>query len=266
MIFNTVARLLRAPEPKPLPTATTIEIGGIAVDVVRKNIRHIHLRVCPPDGSVRISAPLRMNLEVIRSFAISRVDWVRKHQQRMRERPQAMPLEYVDGESHYLWGRPYLLQVRETNASGKVGLSDAGLVLHVRAGTKRRKKQALLDAWYRDRLMEALPELTGKWERLTGVKVGRFSVRKMKSRWGSCSPRTGHIRLNTELAKKSRACLEYVLVHELVHVLEPSHNHRFKALMDRFMPEWRSRRDELKSRQSDRSREGGEASQMKRPR
>jgi hypothetical protein len=246
MVFNTVARLLRASDPKAVPTATTIEIGGIAIEVVRKNIRHIHLRVCPPHGSVRISAPLRMSLDVIRRFAIARVDWVRKHQQRMRERPRQMPLEYVDGESHYLWGRPHLLQVRETNASGKVELSDAGLVLHVRAGTKRRKKQAILDHWYRDRLMEALPELTGKWERLTGVKAAGFSVRKMKSRWGTCNPRTGHIRLNAELAKKSRACLEYVLVHELVHLLEPSHNHRFKSLMNRFMPAWRSWRAELK--------------------
>ena len=224
-----------------------IEIGGIAIDVVRKNIRHIHLRVCPPDGSVRISAPLRMNMDVIRSFATSRVDWVRKHQQKMRERPRQMPLEYVDGESHTLWGRSHVLQVRETNASGKVELSDAGLVLHVRAGTKRRKKQALLDHWYRERLMEALPELTARWERLTGVKARSFSARKMKSRWGSCNPRTGNIRLNTELAKKPRACLEYVLVHELVHLLEPSHNHRFKALMDRFMPKWRAHREDLRS-------------------
>ena len=229
-----------------VPTATRIELGDIAIDVVRKNIRHIHLRVCPPNGSARISAPLRMSLDVIRAFAISRVNWVRKHQQRMRERPQAMPLEYVDGESHYLWGRPYLLQVREADASAKVELRDGVLVLNVRRGTKTRKKQSLLDEWYRDRLMEALPELTGKWERLTGVKAGRYSARKMKTRWGSCNPRTGDIRLNTELAKKSRECLEYVLVHELVHVLEPSHNHRFKALMDRFMPAWRAARKRLR--------------------
>ena len=249
MIFDAAASLLRAAEP--VPAATTIEVGGIAVEVVRKNIRHVHLRVCAPDGRVRISAPLRMSLEVIRSFAISRVDWVRKHQQRMRERPPVMPLEYVDGESHYLWGRPHLLQVRETKASAQVELHGGSLLLHVRAGTKRRKKQAVLDAWYRDRLMEALPELTAKWERLTGVKAGSLSVRKMKSRWGSCNPRTGHIRLNAGLAKKSRACLEYVLVHELVHVLEPSHNHRFKSLMDSFMPGWRSWRHELnKSRES----------------
>jgi predicted metal-dependent hydrolase len=249
MIFNTVARLLRASAPKTVPTAITIEIGDIAIDVVRKNIRNIHLRVCPPHGSVRISSPLRMSLDAIRAFATARVNWVRKHQQRMRERPQTMLLEYVDGESHYLWGRPYLLQVRETNAAANVALSGGSLFLNVRAGTKNHKKQAMLDQWYRDRLMEALPELTGKWERLTGVKAGRFSARKMKTRWGSCNPRTGNIRLNTELAKKSRACLEYVLVHELVHLLEPGHNHRFKSLMDRFMPAWRSHRDELKRQQ-----------------
>ncbi len=247
MSFKTALRLLRIPGPKIVPEATTtIELGDIAIDVVRKNIRRINLRVCPPDGSARISAPLRMSLDVIRAFAISRVNWVRKHQQRMRERPSAMPLEYVDGESHYLWGRPYLLQVREADAPAKVELRDDMLVLNVRPGTKTRKKQSLLDEWYRDRLMEALPELTGKWEWLSGVKAGRYSARKMKTRWGSCNPRTGDIRLNTELAKKSRECLEYVLVHELVHVLEPSHNHRFKALMDRFMPEWRVVRKRLR--------------------
>jgi predicted metal-dependent hydrolase len=246
MSFKTAVRLLRISGPKAVPEATTIELGDIAIELVRKNIRHIHLRVCPPNGSARISAPLRMSLDVIRAFAISRVNWVRKHQQRMRERPPALPLEYVDGESHYLWGRPCLLQVRETDASAKVELRDGMLILNVRPGTKTRKKQSLLDEWYRDRLMEALPELAGKWERQTGVKAGRYSARKMKTRWGSCNPRTGDIRLNTELAKKSPECLEYVLVHELVHVLEPSHNHQFKALMDRFMPEWRVVRRRLR--------------------
>jgi hypothetical protein len=245
MPFKTVAGLFRSPGPKAMPAATTIELGGIAIDVVRKNIRNIHLRVCPPNGKVRISAPLRMDLDVIRSFAFSRVDWVRKHQQRMRERPQALPLEYVDGESHYLWGSPYRLQVRETKAAAKVELIGDRLLLDVRAGTRSRKKRALLDEWYRARLMEALPELTWKWERLTGVKAGRYSARKMRTRWGSCNPRTGHIRMNTELAKRAPECLEYVIVHELTHVLEPSHNHRFKALMDRFMPAWRSWRAEL---------------------
>jgi predicted metal-dependent hydrolase len=253
---KNVFRLFRALGPTSGVAAATIEVGGVAIDVVRKNIRNIHLRVCPPDGSVRISAPLRMDLEVIRSFATSRVDWVRKHQQRMRERPQPMPLEYLEGESHYLWGSAYRLQVRETTASAQVALSDGRLILEVRAGTSRRKKQAMLDAWYRARLLEALPELAGKWERLTGVKAGRYSARKMRTRWGSCNPRTGHIRLNSELAKKPRECLEYVLVHELTHVLEPSHNHRFKALMDRFMPEWRGRRAELKEEGGRRKEEG----------
>ena len=248
MIHKTVAGLFRALRPKTGPAATTIELGDIAIDVVRKNIRNIHLRVCPPDGRVRISAPMRMDLDEIRSFAFSRVDWVRKHQQRMRERPPVMTLEYVEGERHYLWGRPCVLELRETKAAVKVALNGDRLILEVRAGTKSRKKRALLDEWYRARLMEALPPLIEKWEPLTGVKAGRLSARKMKSRWGSCNPRTGNIRLNTELAKKSRECLEYVLVHELTHVLEPSHNARFKALMDRFMPAWRSRRAELRSR------------------
>jgi predicted metal-dependent hydrolase len=246
MTLRIVAGLFRSFGRKAEPAATTIELGDIAIDVVRKNIRNIHLKVCPPNGNVRISAPLRMSLDAIRSFAISRVDWVRKHQQRMRERPQATLFDYVEGESHCLWGSPYRLQVRETMEAVKVELSGDRLILDVRAGATRRKKQALLDAWYRARLMEALPALIGKWEPLTGVKAGRLSVRKMRTRWGSCNPRTGNIRLNTELAKKPPECLEYVLVHELTHVLEPSHNHRFKALMDRFMPEWRERRAALK--------------------
>jgi len=245
--MNFIARLFQSSGPKPVAAVTSIDVGGIAIEVVRKRIRNIHLRVCPPDGSVRISAPLRMSWSVIRDFASSRAAWIRKHQQRMRERPQAAPLEYVDGESHYVWGRPYRLQVRETDASERVELDGDSLLLHVRAGAKRRKRQALLDAWYRERLLEALPERVEKWERLTGVKAGRLSVRKMKSRWGSCNPRSGDIRLNTELAKKPGICLEYVIVHELTHVLEPSHNHRFKSLMDRFMPAWRIHRDELKA-------------------
>ena len=247
MIFKTVARLFRAPDPKVVPTATTIEVEGVVIELVRKRIRHIHLRVCPPDGSVRISAPLRMSMAVIREFAGSRVDWIRKHQQKMRERPWMAPLEYVDGERLYVWGRPYLLQVHETKAPASVELAGDKLVLNVRPGAGRRKKQAVLDAWYRERLLEALPDLTAKWERATGVTAKRYSVRKMKSRWGSCSPRSRDIRLNTELAKKSPACLEYVLVHELAHVLEASHNHRFKAIMDRFMPNWREIRKELRS-------------------
>lgn len=245
MTFKSVSRLLRALRPAAVPANTTIELGDIAIEVVRKNIRNLHLRVCPPDGSVRISAPLRMNLDSIRSFAISRVDWVRKHRQRMRERPQTMPLEYVDGECHYVWGVPHRLQVCEANVDEKAELRDGKLVLTVRAGAGSRKRQAVLDQWYRESLMAVLPALAGKWEQRTGVKAGRWSARKMKTRWGSCNPRSGNIRLNTELAKKSRECLEYVLVHELAHVLEPSHNHRFKALMDRFMPEWRRLRAKL---------------------
>jgi predicted metal-dependent hydrolase len=223
-----------------------IEIGGIPIELVRKRIRNIHLRVCPPEGVVRISAPMRMSMQVIREFAGSRIEWVRKHQQRMRERPQARPLEYVDGENHFFWGRPYRLQIRETKTPASVELSGDSLLLRVPAGASRRRKQAVLDGWYRDTLLEALPELVEKWEPLTGVKAGRLSLRKMKSRWGSCNPRTGDIRLNTELAKKPKICLEYVLVHELAHVLEASHNHRFRALLDRFMPEWRARRQELR--------------------
>lgn len=225
--------------------ATQIKLGDIAVEVVRKDIKNIHLSVYPPAGRVRISAPLRVNPDTIRVFAISKLGWIRQQQKKLREQERETPREYLDRESHYVWGKRYLLKVIESGETPSVELKHSQMHLCVRPGASEEKKQAIVEEWYREQIKQAVPALIAKWEPLVGVKVERFFVQKMKTKWGSCSPGSGSIRLNTDLAKKPPECLEYIVVHEMVHLLEPTHNTRFIALMDRFMPQWRFHREEL---------------------
>jgi predicted metal-dependent hydrolase len=222
-----------------------IKLGGINLDVVKKDIKNVHLSVYPPAGRVRISAPLRMNLDTIRVFAISKLEWIRKQQQKLRSQEREAPREYLDRESHYLWGRRYLLEVIEREAAPRVELKHGRLLLQVRPGTTEARRSAVLNEWYRAKLRESAAQLIAKWEPLLGVRVGRVFVQSMKTKWGSCNPRAGSVRLNTELAKKPLECVEYIVVHEMVHLLEPTHNSLFTAYMDHFMPQWRSYRDEL---------------------
>jgi predicted metal-dependent hydrolase len=224
---------------------TQIKLGDIAIDVVRKDIKNIHLTVHPPAGRVRISAPKRMTLDTIRVFAISKLGWIKKHQHKLQEQVREMPREYLDRESHFLWGKRYLFKVEEKDSAAYVSLSHNTMVLHIRPDTNDQRKRDLLAEWYREKLKEVVPGLIAKWEPLMGVKVEKTFYQKMKTKWGSCNYRSGHIRLNTELAKKPPECLEYVVVHELAHLLEPSHNSRFISLMDQFMPSWRNQRKEL---------------------
>lgn len=222
-----------------------IHLGDIEVDVTRKRIKNIHLSVYPPTGAVRISAPERMSLDTVRVFALSKLGWIKKNQRKIREQPRETKREFIDRESHHVWGERYLLKVFERDAPAEVRLEPGRMILGIRAGTETLRRQAIVDEWYRGLLHEALPKLIAKWEPIMGVRVNRCVVRKMKTRWGSCTPRTRRIRINTDLAKKPPACLEYILVHEMAHILEPSHNKRFVALMDQFMPKWRACRDEL---------------------
>jgi predicted metal-dependent hydrolase len=226
-------------------TINTIELGDITINVIQKNIKNIHLSVYPPIGNVRISAPLRMNLDTIRVFAISKLDWIRHQQQKLRSQVRENPRAYIERESHYLWGKPYLLEIDEIDTLPRVELQYHRLLLQVRPGADVAKKRAIMDELYRDQIEAAIPPLIDKWERLMGVDVASFSVRKMKTKWGSCTPTLQTIRFNLELAKKPAECLEYVVVHELAHLLEPSHNQRFIALMDSFLPKWRSYQAEL---------------------
>ncbi|HPX60725.1 MAG TPA: SprT family zinc-dependent metalloprotease [Deltaproteobacteria bacterium] len=223
-----------------------IQLGDIIIDVVKKKIKHMHLSIHPPAGKVRVSAPLRMDSETIRLFVISKLAWIRKHQQRMQEQHREAPREYVERESHYVWGKRYLLRVVEKDAAPFVVLKHDSMQLHVRPETGKARRQEIVSEWYRELVKEVVPDLIEKWEPVMGVRVRQFFVQKMKTRWGSCNYRQGNIRLNTELAKKPPECLEYVVVHEMAHLLEPSHNSRFIALMDSFMPQWREHRDELK--------------------
>lgn len=222
-----------------------VHLGELAVEVIRKDIKNVHLSVHPPTGKVRIAAPSRMNLETIRVFAISKLAWIRQQQHKLQEQDRETPREYLDRESHYVWGRRYLLTLLETEQSPSVKLSHSRLVLHLRPETDPGRRQVLLEDWYREQLKAAVPALLAKWEVLVNVKVARFYVQRMKTKWGSCNPGARTVRLNTDLAKKPRECLEYIVVHELVHLLEATHNARFIALMDQFMPKWEGYRDTL---------------------
>jgi predicted metal-dependent hydrolase len=225
--------------------SVTIDLGGIEVTVVRKDIKNLHLSVYPPIGTVRIAAPSRMDLGTIRLFAISKLGWIKSQQRKLREQPREAPREYLERESHFLWGKRYLLQLVEREATPRVEVKHNKMLLQLRPGADETKKRQVLEDWYRERLKEAAPPLIARWEVWMGVTVRHVFVQRMRTKWGSCSPLAGNIRLNTDLAKKPPECLEYIVVHEMAHLLEPTHNGRFQALMDGFMPNWRLCRDEL---------------------
>jgi predicted metal-dependent hydrolase len=222
-----------------------LELGEISVDVIQKDIKNVHLSVFPPTGSVRIAAPLRMNLETIRVFAISKLAWIRQQQQKLQQQERETEREYLSRESHYLWGQRYLLEIVEHAAAPVIELRHHVMVLKLRPNTAASSKAAIMAKWYREQLKAAVFPIIAKWEPVLGVKVRQLFVQHMKTRWGSCNATVGNIRLNSELTKKPREFLEYVVLHEMVHLLEPTHNRRFMALMDQFMPNWRFERQKL---------------------
>lgn len=226
---------------------SAIDLGDMRADVVRKDIKHVHLSVYPPDGRVRISAPRNMALDTIRVYAITRLDWIRRQQRKFREQERETPREFLDKESHFVWGRRYLLRLVESDSVPAVRLKHRTLELRLRPGSDAVKRREVLDAWYREQIRDAVPNLLSRWQPLMGVKANRVLVQRMKTKWGSCNPASALIRLNTDLARKPPACLEYIIVHELVHLLEPTHNSRFQYLMDLFMPHWRQVKNELNS-------------------
>ena len=222
-----------------------IQLGDIAVEVVQKSIKNIHLSVYPPQGKVRIAAPLRMDLGTIRVFAASKIGWIKQQQHKLQNQARESPREYIDRESHYLWGKRYLLKVVENDAAPSVVLKHSAMVLSVRPGADDDKKQSVLSEWYRQQMKDEIHLLLYKWAPHLEVEIPTFIVRKMKTKWGSCTPASKNILINLELAKKPAECLEYIVVHELTHLLEPTHDSRFIALMTQFMPKWRLYRDEL---------------------
>jgi predicted metal-dependent hydrolase len=224
-----------------------ISVGGMTVDVVLKDIKNVHLSVHPPTGRVTIAAPTRMSLDTVRLFAIAKVGWIRKQQEKLNQQEREAPREYLSRESHYVWGERYLMKVIEVDAPPAVELKHSRMVFQIRPGMDAEKKKELLDGWYRELLRDSVQPLLTVWERKIGVKSNGVSVRRMKTKWGSCNPTAKTILLNTDLAKKPRECLEYIVVHELVHLLEPTHNELFIKLMNQHMPKWQSHRQLLNS-------------------
>lgn len=223
-----------------------ITVSDITIDVERKDIKNMHLGVYPPGGRVRISTPLNIDDEAVRLFVISKLSWIRKQQRLFKEQARQTEREYVSGESHYLWGERYLLNVIYQKGNPQVVLRNKTYIdLYVREGSGQVQRQRVMTERYRKQLKAVVPDLVSKWEVVIGVKVNDWGVRQMKTKWGTCNIEAGRIWLNLELAKKPERCLEYIIVHEMVHLLERHHNERFVALMDQFMPKWRTHRDEL---------------------
>ena len=227
--------------------ATQIELGGVVLDVIKKDIKNIHLSVYPPTGRVRLAAPARMKLDTIRLFAISKLGWIRQQQKKLRAQERESQREYVDRESHHVWGRRVLLKLVEADGPPSVQLRHSKLLLSVRPGTDETARGAIVSNWYRQLLKAEVPPLIAAWEPRLDVTVNGFYVQQMKTKWGGCNPTARNLRLNTELAKKPKECLEYIVVHEMSHLLEPTHGARFLALMDRFLPAWRDTRALLNS-------------------
>ena len=223
-----------------------IEVSGTPVEIVRKEIKNLHVGVYPPSGRVRVAAPLRLDDEAVRLAVISRLGWIRRKQAEFQQQVRQSQREFVTGESHYFEGRRYRLDVIERDAPPAVKpRNNTTLELGVRPNSNRETREAVLHRWYRRRLRNQLPSLIAAWEPKLGVTVNDARIKKMKTLWGSCNAEAKRIWLNLELAKKPRSCLVYILVHEMVHLLERRHSDRFHELMDGFMPQWRTYRDEL---------------------
>lgn len=222
-----------------------LDLDGLTIEVVRKPIKHIHLGVYPPEGRVRIAAPVHMAWDAIRLFAISKLAWIKRQRHKFQGQQREPIREYLERESHYVWGRRYLLRIVESDAPPTVQLGFRKLQLSVRPGTANSKRREIVDEWFRAQLRAAVEPLIRKWEPIVKVKVKQLFVQRMRTKWGSCNPESRHIRLNAELARKPPECLEYILVHEMVHLRYPNHGPRFIALMDEVMPQWRDVRDVL---------------------
>ena len=215
-----------------------INVDDIKVEVRFKKIKHVYLRVKSPDGKVLVSAPKHLKTADVRDFVLARMGWIRNQAGRIKARENETSFEFLEGEPHYLWGKQYFLTLREKEGAPSVTLENEKMVLTTRSGADRNKRRAVVEKWHRDQIRNKAPDLIRKWEKIMGVEVNKLFVRCMKTRWGSCNIRKRTIRLNAGLATKPIECLEYIVVHELAHLLEPSHNGRFKGLMDKFLPAW----------------------------
>lgn len=222
-----------------------IQLGDITVEVTQKDIKNVHLSVYPPFGQVKIAAPTRMDLDTIRIYAITKLSWIRKQQIKIKAQKREAPREYLTKESHYYLGKRYLLKVIEQYSTPIVKLKHNTIELYIRPDTSTEKRKEILDEWYRAQLKELVPKYISKWEKSMDVKVKEFGIKKMKTKWGTCNIEAQRIWLNLELAKKPVQCIEYIIVHELTHLLERNHNTRFVAIMDSYLPNWKELKIEL---------------------
>ena len=223
----------------------TIQLGEVNIAVTRKAVKNVHLSVHPPLGHVTLVAPTETRLEVARAYAISKLGWIRDQQEKLLGQARETPRQFIERESHDLWGRRYLLSVAEEDAKPTVTRDHRRITLTVRPGSTLAKRQEVMQEWHRALLHEVVPALIRKWEEKLGVKVSGYFLQRMKTKWGSCNHRAGNIRLNTELAKKPKDLLEYVVVHEMLHLVEPTHSERFVTLLQQHYPTWREARAEL---------------------
>lgn len=223
----------------------TIRLGDITIAVERKSVKNVHLSVHPPRGRVTLVAPNGARLEVVRAYAATRLGWIRKQQASLRGQAREPRRRYVERESHYLWGRRHLLSVVHRDAKPSVSVGHCRITLSVRPGSTREIRDRVMQEWHRSLLHEAVSPLIAKWELRLGVKVSAYFLQRMKTKWGSCNSVRKTIRLNTELAKKPKDLLEYIVVHEMVHLLEPTHSERFSILLAQYYPSWREARAEL---------------------
>jgi predicted metal-dependent hydrolase len=223
----------------------TIQLGEVSVRITKKNIKNVHLAVHPPDGQVTLTAPRSTRLDVVRAYAISKLPWIREQKEKLTSQAREAPREYINRESHYLWGRRYLMMVICRNVKPHVSLDHKRITLIVRPDSDFEKRAQIIHDWHKARLHETVPRLIKNWELRLNVRVTRYFLQRMKTKWGSCNYKAGHIRLNTELVKKPIDLLDYVIVHEMIHLLEPTHSDRFFALLQQHYPTWREVRAEL---------------------
>lgn len=223
-----------------------MKVGSLEVQAIKKDIKNMHLGVYPPTGRVRIAAPIRTTDDSMRLFIISKIPWIKKQKLKFEKQQRQTKREYVSGESHYFLGRRFLLNVIHTNDSPKIEIrKKTHLDLHIKPNTPTQKREKLLESFYREELKKHIPKFLNKWEKITGIKVNSVNIKKMKTKWGTSNPKDKKILVNLELAKNRLRCLDYVMLHEIIHLLEGKHNDKFYSLMDFYMPQWQQYRTEL---------------------
>ena len=225
--------------------AETIHLGDIAISVTRKDVKNVHLSVHPPDGRVTLVAPMTPRIDVARAYAITRIGWIRQQKVRFSKQAREEPRQFKGRETHYLWGRRHLLKLTERNEKPTIKVDHRTIHLQVRPGAEADQRARIMHEWHLGLLHDAIPELIRKWEARIGVKVRGYFLQRMKTKWGSCNPQRGTIRINTELVKKPRDMLEYVIVHEMIHLIEAKHTKAFFQHLDRLYPHWSVVRAEL---------------------